>query len=260
MAMPAATAMATLGMSTTSTEPAPPRTEPALPRFSSAALLQLIWLASPALPIGGFSYSEGLEAAIEAGLVSDEASAQTWLIDQLHLSLARCDLPLLCLGIVAIRSHNAGELRALDDWSRQSRETAELRLQSEQMGTSLQGWQKNLGAVGGSSFATQSLEPLPSLSYPLAFAQACAGLGAAPAECAQAFAFGWCENIVAAAVKAVPLGQSAGQRLLQALAHDIEAAVNHALRTRREDLQAFTPMLAILSSQHEHQYSRLFRS
>ena len=99
-----------------------------------------------------------------------------------------------------------------------------------------------------------------AFTYPVAFALAAAGTQASPRQAALAYAFGWSENMVQAAVKAVPLGQAAGQRILGRLARAIPAAVDHALGLRDEDRQAFAPMLAILSSQHECQYSRLFRS
>ena len=97
-------------------------------------------------------------------------------------------------------------------------------------------------------------------TYPVAFAIAAARTAAAPRQIALSFAFGWAENMMQAAIKAVPLGQSAGQRILARLAHDIPLAVDHALALADEDRQSFTPMLAILSAQHETQYSRLFRS
>src|SRR3954467_232685 len=68
---------------------------------TDAALLRLIWLASPALPVGGFSYSEGLEAAVDAPLVHDEASAGDWLADHLHLVLAQSDLPVVAQAVAA---------------------------------------------------------------------------------------------------------------------------------------------------------------
>ena len=111
------------------------------------ALLSLMWLASPALPIGGFSYSEGLEAAVDAGLVHDESSAAQWLTDQLHLTLARADLAVLAEALPAARSNDWTALLALDRWVRATRETAELRLQAEQMGRSLMEWLKSLGGA-----------------------------------------------------------------------------------------------------------------
>ena len=102
--------------------------------------------------------------------------------------------------------------------------------------------------------------PLGHLTYPVAFARA-ASTGTAPIRTiALAFAFGWAENMMQAAIKSVPLGQSAGQRILARLAHEIPQAVDHALALDDDARQSFSPMLAILSSRHEHQYSRLFRS
>jgi urease accessory protein len=101
---------------------------------STPALLQLIWLASPALPIGGFSYSEGLEAAIDHGLVHDEHSAAEWLVDQLHLTQSRGDMAVLGQMITAWQAGDDTRLEALSKWVHATRETAELRLQSEQMG------------------------------------------------------------------------------------------------------------------------------
>src|SRR5438445_10398467 len=90
----------------------------------AASLLQLLWLASPALPIGGFSYSEGLEAAIEAGCASDEAAAGDWLLDQLHLALARSDLPVIARAFAAWQRHDVETARELNAWVHATRETA----------------------------------------------------------------------------------------------------------------------------------------
>ena len=97
-------------------------------------------------------------------------------------------------------------------------------------------------------------------TYPIAFGLAASAAQAPVRECLLAYAFGWAENMVQAAIKSVPLGQSAGQRILSAITAQIPAAVDHALTVTDDNRQAFAPMLAILSSQHEVQYSRLFRS
>ena len=222
--------------------------------LSAASLLQLIWLASPALPVGGFSYSEGLEAGIEwAGLGTEEAAAG-WLADQLHLSLARADLAVVAQAIPAWREGDMARLRALNDWVFQTRESAEFLLQTEQMGRSFAEWLKLHHADAAALFDT-----LPA-SYPIAFAFAAARTEAPARDACLAFAFGWAENMVSAAVKAVPLGQSAGQRMLGRLAAEIPLAVERALALADDERQAFSPMLAILSARHETQYSRLFRS
>lgn len=231
-----------------------------------AALLHLIWLASPALPVGGFSYSEGLEAAVDAGRVTNEASAADWLADQLHLTLARADLAVVAQALSAWRTPDAGHpfepdtvrLRELDDWVLRTRETQELRLQSEQMGRSLVEWLKSVRPEHAARAAA-----LGHLTYPLAYAlaaQAAAEAGASTRAICLGFAFGWAENMVQAAIKAVPLGQSAGQRMLARLAREIPAAVDTALALDDDARQSFSPMLAVLSARHEHQYSRLFRS
>ena len=226
--------------------------------LSASALLQLMWLASPALPVGGFSYSEGLEAAVEAGVVNDEATAASWLVDQLHLVGSRSDLAATGKAYAAWRRADIETVRALNGWVRSTRESAETLQQAEQMGRSLSSW---LGQRGHGDPRVDDLAALvPSPTWPVAFALAGVHSGAPLRESLLAFAFGWAENMVQAAVKSMPLGQSAGQRILAALSREIPAAVDRAIRITDSERQAYAPMLAILSSQHETQYSRLFRS
>lgn len=222
---------------------------------SDLSLLQLIWLASPALPVGGFSYSEGLEGAIDSGLVTNEASAADWLVDQLHLTLSRSDLAIVAQAVAAWRAGDADRIRDLDAWVLRTRETSELRQQTEQMGRSLVEWLKSVRPE-----AAARAVAIGHLTYPVAFALAASTSGAGVRPIALAFAFGWAENMMQAAIKSVPLGQSAGQRILARLSQEIPPAVDHALSLGEDDRQAFSPMLAILSARHEHQYSRLFRS
>lgn len=228
-----------------------------------AGLLHLIWLASPALPVGGFSYSEGLESLVQhAGGATEDMAAQ-WLIDQMHLSQARSDWPVLAQAVTAWRANDLARVAALNQWVLATRESSELRLQTLQMGKSMADWLRNLHADHVDHAETQALiERLSALppSYPVAHALAVA-LSPAPVRAGLlAYAFGWAENMVQAAIKAVPLGQNAGQRILARLAAEIPTAVDHALRVNDEARQALTPMLAIRSAQHEVQYSRLFRS
>jgi len=228
------------------------------PPLAASSLLQLMWLASPALPVGGFSYSEGLEAAVEAGLVTTDTQAARWLVDQLHLSLARSDLAVTARAFKAWTREDVTTLAELNDWVLHTREAAEMRLQTEQMGRSLVEWLKNRGVEDARVARLAALKPAPT--WPVAFALAAAQTGAPLRESLLAFCFGWAENMVQAALKAVPLGQSAGQRVLTRVSAAIPDAVDHAIALAERDRQAFTPMLAILSARHETQYSRLFRS
>ncbi|MFM2119575.1 MAG: hypothetical protein RL722_1043 [Pseudomonadota bacterium] len=246
-------------------------------------LLQLMWLASPALPVGGFSYSEGLEAAVDAGLVTSEAQAQTWLLAQLELALARSDLAVVAQAIPAWRGEtdvarasglgfDAGRIEALNQWVRLTRESAELRQQTEQMGRSLLEWLKvrdgldrqgrrpagDTTPVDPRLAALAGLTPAPT--WPVAHGLALARTGAALDAALLAHAFGWAENMAQAALKAVPLGQNAGQRILAALVEALPGAVATAMALDDDSRQAHSPMLAILSARHEVQYSRLFRS
>ncbi|MBC7727182.1 MAG: urease accessory protein UreF [Microbacteriaceae bacterium] len=229
--------------------------------MAASSWLQLLQLASPALPVGGFSYSEGLEAAVESGQVTNEAQASAWLLDQLPLAFGRADLPACAAAMQAWRDGDTARIQALNVWVLTTRETREFRLQTEQMGRSLLAWLNNKQATATSPAELATLAALkPAPSWPIAFALAAVQTGAPPREALLAHAFGWAENMVGAAIKSTPLGQSAGQRMLAALSAAIPAVVDAALLMDDEQRQAFTPMLAILSAQHEAQYSRLFRS
>ena len=231
----------------------PPSPEP-------SALLHMMWLASPALPVGGFSYSEGLEAAVDAGLVADEAQALTWLRGQLQLAMARSELPAACAAHAAWQGGDAAALQTIQTWVLSTRETAELRQQTLQMGRSMLEWLRNLQPTHPGLTLAAQLPPAPA--WPLAFALGGQALGLDAEHTAHALAFSWLENQVQAAMRVVPLGQSSGQRLLAALTPGIPAAVAQArnLQNHMDDWQSFAPMLAILSARHETQYSRLFRS
>ena len=209
--------------------------------------------------------------------------ATRWLSDQLHLSLARSDLVVVAQAIAAWRSNDTQAICLLNDWVLHTRESAEFRLQTEQMGRSLLDWLHNQQQHSSNNKTNSSTAffPLPQAvnetdafallaqpTYPVAFALAAAAVDAPIRDCLMAYAFGWAENMVQAAVKAIPLGQNAGQRILANLGFAIAGAVDAALvratgpneAMHASGKQAFAPMLAIVSAQHEVQYSRLFRS
>lgn len=262
-------AMTTATITTTTTRiptllpmlPSPSCSDPASPEPTSpAVMLQLMWLASPALPVGGFSYSEGLEAAVDAGRVVDESSATTWLLGQLELAIARSESPALARAHAAWVAGDLAAVAAVNDWVRTTRETRESREQGEQMGRSLVDWLRNQPDAADDARIARCGALAPSPTWVVAFALAAARAGATAREALLAHAFGWAENMVQAALKAVPLGQLAGQRVLQALILRIPAHCDHALAMPEAERQSFAPMLAIHGARHETQYSRLFRS
>jgi urease accessory protein len=222
-------------------------------------LLRLMWLASPALPVGAFSYSEGLESACEQGWVRSEQDAGDWLRDQLHLALGRNDLPACLQAHQAWQARDLSASQAINDWVLNTRESAEMLLQTRQMGRSLTDWLRQ-----GADAADTRVADLSSLpggpTWPVAFGLASALTGASAPDAGLSFAFGWAEAMVQAAIKAVPLGQAAAQRVLARLVDEIAGVVDSAMHQRPAGPVAFTPLLAILSAQHETQYSRLFRS
>lgn len=217
--------------------------------MSLAALLQL---ASPALPVGAYSYSQGLESAIDAGIVRDEDTARRWIDDALTLVLARFEAP---VWLRLWRAFLDQDFDAASRWNAEllsTRETAELRAESAQMGYSLVQLMRTLG---------HRLPIAPAeIAYTTAHAWACSCWNIEATPGLTAYLYGWAENQVMVALKTVPLGQSAGQRLLLSLRSCIEDSAQRATQIDDEDLSTQSPMLAVLSSQHETQYSRLFRS
>ncbi|TWG86743.1 urease accessory protein [Cupriavidus gilardii J11] len=224
-------------------------------------LISLLHLASPALPIGGFSYSQGLEAAIDCGIVHDGDSAGRWIRDNLLHVQAHAEAPLWLLLHRAWREGDHDAVRQWNDWFHATRETAELRLETEQMGWSLT---RLLAQMGwGEPSLRDALAALSPVCLPTAFTAACAALQVDERDGLAAYCFSWAENQVAAAIKAVPLGQVAGQHILRDLHPCVLATIDEAVRradASPPELSTMAPMLGLLSARHETQYSRLFRS
>jgi urease accessory protein len=221
-------------------------------------LLRLLRLASPMLPVGAFSYSQGLESAVELGWVSDEASARTWLADVLALSAGAFEAPVWCR---LYRAFQARDLPAIADWNDRllsSREASELRAEAAQMGHSLRRLMQDSGEFDAQSMA--ALNAMSEVAFATAFCAACVAWQISERAGLLAYLWAWLENQVAAAMKIVPLGQMAGQRLLAAVQPQLLDVAQRAMSMQDEGLSNLAPGLAIASCLHETQYSRLFRS
>lgn len=218
--------------------------------------IRLLQLASPTLPVGAYSYSQGLEAAVEAGIVRDAATASAWIGDVIQIALVSMEAPVLLRLVSAWNDADEAAARRWNEEFIASRETSELRAETLQMGYSMRNLLRDLGLVAPDSpFAA-----MEEVAYPTAYAFAVSAWKIDAGEALQAYLFAWIENQVLAAVKAIPLGQTDGQRLILELSQRIAAAVETARSLPDEDLANFAPGLALLSSRHETQYSRLFRS
>ena len=221
--------------------------------MNASALLHLLQFASPALPIGGYSYSQGLEAALEEGLVTDAASARAWIVRGLHEVMAQWDAPLFWRLLQAFAAGDADAVRWWSECYLASRDTAELRAETVQMGFSLSRLIAELGLAGSGPAGEET-------SLPAALACAIDALGVPHEEALLALLFSWAENQALVCVKSVPLGQVAGQRLLLSLRPEIETAARTARTLEDEALSNWTPGLSMLSMRHEVQHGRLYRS
>lgn len=220
-------------------------------------LCRLLQLASPMLPIGAYSYSQGLETAVEDGLVTDAQQAEAWIADMFRFSVARFELPLLA--------------RLFRDWPDQpdrlyewntlllaGRDTAEARAETLQTGYSLARLLTQLETIIGPD--AERLRTMKPVTLPLAYACAARSWGIGEREMLEAYGWSWAENQVAAAMKCVPIGQLAGQRILLAMGELIPALMPLVLNLDDDEICNFTLGLSIVSMRHETQYSRLFRS
>ena len=225
----------------------------------SLQLARLLQLASPALPVGAYTYSQGLEWAVESGVIRDEASAGRWIGDLLQHGIGRYEAPLVFALMQAWTAGNLTEISRLNGEFLASRESAELRAETAQMGFSLNRLVRDLRDPGLSGVES-TLAGLGEIAFPTGWAGLAAYWQIEAEAAVAAYLWSWAENQVMAALKAVPLGQASGQRLLARLGGAIPSAAVDALKLPESEWSNFTPAFAIASARHETQYSRLFRS
>ncbi|MDD5276997.1 MAG: urease accessory UreF family protein [Methylovulum sp.] len=219
------------------------------------SLLRLLQLVSPGLPIGMYSYSQGLERAVDDGLVCTADAAREWIGGVLQCSMTRVDVPVLLRLFAAWQNHDHAAVKHWGQILTACRETSELRAEDRQTGQALAKLLVKLDMPDAEAWQRQSDATLATV-----FSLAAVRWGIAPRHAAIGYIWGWLENQVLCAVKLVPLGQVAGQQLLQALAAQIPAQVDAAALLDDDDIGGSAFGLALASSRHEMQYSRLFRS
>jgi urease accessory protein len=229
-------------------------------------LLRLLQLTSPSLPIGAYSYSEGLESLVETQQITSAAALEDWILQELHYGAIRVE------AAIALRAHRAivgksGELdrslssssdaqatlRFWNAWLTASRETEELRRQSLQMGRSLMRLWQDLEPDSAANFDGD-------YHFAIAFGLIAAQWGIDEQSTALGYLHSWASNLISAGIKLVPIGQTAGQRLLLKLGPVLESSAVAILGLADDDLESCGYGLALASMAHETQYSRLFRS
>ncbi len=219
------------------------------------ALLKLLQLSSPTLPVGAFAYSQGLESAVDAGLVADANMLETWLLDTLRLSLLLLDIPVFSR---LYQGWESKDMKAVQYWNSllyAQRETSELRAEDQHQAVALGRLLADLGIGQAEEWKTDKTACLLTL-----FSLAAVTWNIEKEQAAYGYLWSWLDKQIAAAIKLVPLGQTDGQRVLSRLLPQIPVIVEQGLACDDDQIGASLPMLAILSSQHEMQYSRLFRS
>ncbi|WP_008308717.1 urease accessory protein UreF [Leptolyngbya sp. PCC 6406] len=225
---------------------------------SAAALLRLLQLASPALPVGAYSYSEGVETLIHQGRITSGENLAHWLIQELEMGAIRLEAAVMGRAMVAWQESDLAALERWNHWLSAVRETEELRQQSWQMGRSLLRLLRDL--------EPGSLNPLPDTfstqpcNFAIAFGIAAALWQLPIEETILIYLQSWAANLISAGVRLVPLGQTEGQRLLGHLADPLSRAAERIPTLLDHDLTTCSWGLTLASMTHETQYSRLFRS
>ncbi len=222
---------------------------------SNTAMLNLMRLTSPSLPIGAFAYSQGLEFACDQEWINDENSALEWIAGLMRHSQTYLDLPIL------LRMYTAweqGDFDKLIYWSRYllaSRESQEIQQEDHYIGTALSKLLVDLDCSQADKIKGQSF-----VTYATAFSLAAVEWQVTSEDCCSGYLWAWCENQVNAAIKLIPLGQTAGQRMISSLINEIPACIDTAMELDDDEIGSTAIGLGIASAKHETQYSRLFRS
>ena len=224
--------------------------------MNETTLLSLLHLASPALPVGAYSYSEGLETLVDNEIIQDVATLEHWLIQELTYGVARLEAAVMLRAYQSFAQGDFPQVVSWNYWLTATKETEELREQSWQMGSSLMLLLEELSPETKGLW----LDRQESWNYAIAFGIAAAAWQVPPSSATLAYLQSWATNLISAGIKLIPLGQTAGQKLLWSIRPQIVLAADTVENLRDEQLATGGWGLAIASMAHTHQYSRLFRS
>ncbi len=222
---------------------------------NDSSLLKLMRLTSPSLPIGGYSYSQGLEFAVSSGWVHDGPSALDWIQSLLKHSLMNLDLPVFVRLYASWKEDNIEEVNYWNNFLIASRDSFELQKEDRQMGKALARLLVDLGLDEAKLFLRA-----PYGCFLTLFSLAAIRWDISLDDAANGFLWMWAENKVLCAMKLIPLGQTDGQKILSAIIDTISQVIDHGLALADEDIGYTAPGQGIASALHETQYTRLFRS
>jgi urease accessory protein len=239
--------------------------------MQTTSLLNLLHISSPALPIGAFAYSQGLEYTLEAGWCKNADDVEQWIKSVMTHGLGGVDLPILKRlhhawsayfieheevdEQVNEENSNSESLKAWNATLLAFRETKELYLEDIQVGDAFKQWHKSQSAE---HLAKLELVDKPTVACMYALNGVIKGLTVE--ECLIGFVWSWLENQITSASKAMPMGQTDGQNIIRHLIPEIAAVVENAMQLEDDDIGSGLVGLSMSSVLHENQYSRLFRS
>jgi urease accessory protein len=242
-----------------SVPPAPQEgSEQAVERGEAAALYRLMAWLSPSFPVGAFSYSSGIEWAVEAGDICDAATLADWLSLMMSDGAGYCDAVLFVHTHRAIRGDEAAALCAVAELAAAFSPSKERHLETTAQGRAFR------DAIRG-AWPCDAIETLDAvwdgpIAYPVAVGATCAGHDIAVETALPAFLHAVAANWISAGVRLIPLGQTDGQRVLGALEDVIAATAARALDASLDDIGGAALRADLASMRHETQYTRLFRS
>jgi len=220
---------------------------------TNIGLLRLLQLSNSTLPVGAYAFSQGLESAVERSWVSSSEDLEDWIESQLKSSITEIDVPLLIRQIQSVGANDLEQIRYWNHYLLACRETKELRLSELDMGKAIA---RLLNALNISFLMNKDSE----FTFLTGFAIASVAWNLDSKVAATGYVWAWLESQVSAATKLLPLGQNSAQKLLSQLISYVPAAIERAHRIKDQEIGCSLPALAIASSWHEDQYSRLFRS